>query len=47
VVSNQATDRIIDLYERLGFSLNYLTAPRRISCKERKPALEILATHNL
>jgi DNA adenine methylase len=47
VVSNQATDRIIGLYERLGFSLNYFTAPRRISCKERKPALEILATHNL
>jgi len=47
VVSNQATDRIIGLYERLGFSLNYLAAPRRISCKERKSALEILATHNL
>jgi DNA adenine methylase len=47
VASNQATDRIIDLYERLGFSLSYLTAPRRISCKERKPALEILATRNL
>lgn len=47
VLSNQATDRIIDLYEDLGFSLNYLAAPRRISCKERKPALEILATRNL
>jgi DNA adenine methylase len=47
VVSNQATDRVIGLYERLGFSLNYLAAPRRISCKERKSALEILATHNL
>ncbi len=47
VASNQATDRIIGLYERLGFSLNYLTAPRRISCKERKPALEVLATRNL
>ena len=46
-LSNQATDRIIDLYERLGFSLTYLTAPRRISCKERKPALEVLATRNL
>jgi DNA adenine methylase len=47
VLSNQATDRIIGLYESLGFSLNYLAAPRRISCKERKPALEILATRNL
>ncbi|HEX3408636.1 MAG TPA: Dam family site-specific DNA-(adenine-N6)-methyltransferase [Candidatus Binataceae bacterium] len=47
VVSNQATDRIVALYEGLGFSLTYLTAPRRISCKERKPALEILATRNL
>ena len=47
VLSNQATDRIIGLYEGLGFSLNYLAAPRRISCKERKPALEILATRNL
>ena len=47
MLSNQATDRIIGLYEGLGFSLNYLTAPRRISCKERKPALEILAIRNL
>ncbi len=47
VLSNQATDRIIDLYEGLGFALSYLTAPRRISCKERKPALEILATRNV
>jgi DNA adenine methylase len=47
VLSNQATDRIIRLYEGLGFSLRYLTAPRRISCKQRKPALEVLATRNL
>jgi len=47
VASNQATERIIGLYERLGFALSYLTAPRRISCKERKPALEVLATRNL
>lgn len=47
VLSNQATDRIIDLYERVGFSLSFLAAPRRISCKERKPALEVLATRNL
>jgi len=47
VLSNQATERIVELYERLGFTLNYLAAPRRISCKERKPALEVLATRNL
>jgi DNA adenine methylase len=47
VLSNQATERIVELYERLGFSLSYLAAPRRISCKERKPALEVLATRNL
>lgn len=47
VLSNQATDRIVDLYERAGFSLSFLPAPRRISCKERKPALEVLATRNL
>ena len=47
VASNQATDRIVALYERLDFRLDYLTAPRRISCKERKPALEVLATRNL
>ena len=47
VLSNQATDRIVELYERLGFALSFLTAPRRISCKDRKPALEVLATRNL
>jgi DNA adenine methylase len=47
VLSNQATDRIVDLYERLGFEVGFLTAPRRISCKERKPAREVLATRNL
>jgi DNA adenine methylase len=47
VLSNQATDRIVDLYERLGFKVGFLTAPRRISCKDRKPAREVLATRNL
>jgi DNA adenine methylase len=46
VLSNQATDRVVELYERLGFKVSFLTAPRRISCKERKPALEVLATRN-
>ncbi|HUN60058.1 MAG TPA: Dam family site-specific DNA-(adenine-N6)-methyltransferase [Candidatus Binataceae bacterium] len=48
VLSNQATDRIVQLYERCGFTLTYLTAPRRISCTgDRSPAKEVLATKNL
>jgi DNA adenine methylase len=48
VLSNQATDRIMDLYEELGFSLERLKGPRRISCTgDRTPAWEVLATHGL
>ncbi len=47
VLSNQATDRIIELYRDLGFALEFCDAPRRISCKERRPALEVIATRNL
>ena len=49
VISNQATDRIIDLYSRLGFELReVLAAPRMISCNgNRARAPEILATRNL
>jgi DNA adenine methylase len=44
VVSNQATDRILALYENLGFRVNTVEAPRRIACNgNRKPALEMLA----
>ncbi|HIK55686.1 MAG TPA: Dam family site-specific DNA-(adenine-N6)-methyltransferase [Synechococcales cyanobacterium M55_K2018_004] len=44
VASNQATDRILELYERLGFSIQLLEGPRRISCTgDRTPALEMLA----
>jgi len=43
--SNQATARIIELYERLGFKLTYLDGPRRISCTgDRTAAREVLAT---
>ncbi|MHC5610249.1 MAG: DNA adenine methylase [Nostoc sp.] len=43
VASNQATARIVDLYEKLGFKIKFLDAPRRISCTgDRKPAKEIL-----
>jgi DNA adenine methylase len=44
VISNQATPRIIELYERLGFRLTYLDGPRRISCTgDRTAAREVLA----
>lgn len=45
VLSNQATKRIVSLYEQLGFELKFLDAPRRISCNgDRTPAREVLAT---
>src|SRR6185369_10769808 len=44
VISNQATPRIIELYEGLGFELRYLDGPRRISCTgDRTAAREVLA----
>jgi DNA adenine methylase len=48
VLSNQATDRIIRLYRKLGYALTLLDAPRRISCTgDRTPAREVIATRNL
>ena len=48
VLSNQATPRIVELYERLGYKLTTLTAPRLISCTgDRTPAKEVLATRNI
>jgi DNA adenine methylase len=48
VLSNQATNRIVKLYEKLRFKLSYLEAPRRISCTgDRTPAREVLAVRNL
>lgn len=47
-LSNQATERIVALYGRLGFSLRFLKAPRMISCTgDRTPATEVLATRGL
>jgi len=47
ILSNQATERIIALYEKLGFKLRFLDAPRRISCNgDRRPAREVLAVRN-
>lgn len=44
VVSNQRTDRIIELYSDLGFEIRVLSAPRRISSDgDRTPAHEMLA----
>ena len=48
VISNQATDRVVKLYESLGFGLSYLDGPRRISCTgDRTAAREVLATKGL
>jgi DNA adenine methylase len=47
-LSNQATDRIVDLYRGLGFDLHFLDAPRMISCiGDRTPAREVLAMRHL
>lgn len=44
VISNQATPRIVELYESHGFELTYLDGPRRISCTgDRTAAREVLA----
>lgn len=44
IASNQATPRILELYQDLGFGIHILNAPRRISCNgDRVPAKEMLA----
>jgi DNA adenine methylase len=48
VLVNQATPRIEALYRKLGFALQFLDAPRHISCTgDRTPAREIMGTRNL
>ena len=48
ILSNQATERIIDLYEKHGFTLLFLMSPRRInSTGDRTPAREVLAVRGL
>lgn len=45
VASNQATERILDLYSSYRFDIKIIQAPRMISCTgDRSPALEMLAT---
>lgn len=44
VASNQATPRVLALYQALGFSVHTLAAPRRIACTgDRTPVDEMLA----
>ncbi len=46
VISNQATERVVELYTKAGYRLTLLDAPRRISCTgDRTPAKEVLATN--
>lgn len=48
VASNSATERVLGLYRDLGFNVDTLEAPRRISCNgDRANALEMLATIRL
>jgi len=48
VLSNQATERIVRLYETAGFKLLFLQAPRMISYTgDRTPAREVLALRNV
>lgn len=48
ITSNQATDRVLELYQDLGFEIQLLDAPRRIAANgNRQPAQEMLATRNV
>ncbi|MDA1306476.1 MAG: Dam family site-specific DNA-(adenine-N6)-methyltransferase [Acidobacteria bacterium] len=48
VLVNQATNRVKKLYRALGFSVDFLVAPRRINnTGDRTPAKEIIGTRNL
>jgi DNA adenine methylase len=48
VLSNQATQRIQQLYRKLGYRVTILNAPRLINCTgDRTPAQEVLAIRNL
>lgn len=48
VASNQATERILSLYQDLGFEISIVDAPRLIACNgNRTPAREMIAKRNL
>jgi DNA adenine methylase len=45
ILSNQATERIVELYTNLDFKLHIVHAPRRIACNgDRTPAREVIAS---
>jgi len=47
ILANRATPRIIELYEGLGYALQFLEAPRRMACNgDRTPVREVLAMRN-
>ena len=47
IISNQATRRIIELYKNNDYLIQYIDAPRRISCKgDRENAIEVLCLRN-
>jgi len=47
VISNQATDRIVELYKNNDYFVQYISAPRRISCNgDRKKVTEVLCLRN-
>jgi DNA adenine methylase len=48
VLSNQATERVLKLYDEFEFDMRILSAPRMISCNgDRTKAEEVVATRNL
>jgi DNA adenine methylase len=48
VLSNQATERVLDLYKSLDFQIEILDAPRMISCTgDRTRTKEVLATRGI
>lgn len=48
ILVNQATERIISLYKGLGYRVETVMAPRRISCTgDRTAAREVIATRNI
>ncbi len=47
ILSNQATQRIVNLYREYGFILKFVDVPRYISCKSRKKVSEVIAYKNV
>lgn len=48
ILSNQATKRILELYQDNGFTILEVSGPRKISCTgDRSPAREVLAIKNI